>query len=90
MNVNRTVQGPVKAHNDYFDVSIHMPVVNYFENEPPLIPFYEDTIEIYPLGTNPEHDAKYEDNIYAVGFPKDRQFDQIFVSGWGMLGWSEE
>ena len=66
------------------------PGVDYFENQPPLIPLYEDKLSIYPLGTNPEHDAKYEDSIYNLGFPVDRQFDQIYVSAWGVLGWSEE
>ena len=80
----------MKAHNEYFDVTIPAPDVNYFENQPPLIPLYQDTLSIYPLGTNPEHDAKYKDNIYVLGLPVDRQFDQIYVSAWGMLGWSEE
>ena len=55
-----------------------------------MIPLYKDTLNIYPLGTNPEHDAKYMESIHTLGSPVDRQFDQIYVSAWGMLGWSEE
>ena len=68
VNVNRTIQGPISAHNKYFDITI--PFFEFkFENEAPQISQFKDTIEIYPLGTNPELEAKQKSNIYTVGVP---------------------
>ena len=87
VNTNRTFQAPVEAHNDYFDITIPWYSAMNQENTAPKFSQFEDVIEVYPVGTNLQHDAKYQNFLYTVGLPIDYQLDQFYVSEWGVKGY---
>ena len=75
LQVNSTIQEPMSAHNEQFDVQVP-PEIVHLKNTPPKIQNSQESVTV----------SKDEVQVTSVGIPYDRQLDSFFVQEWGIDG----